>query len=139
MIPRRKICQFISQNELLGNKKMYCTFFVFSAFEDPKYLPNYLFWAKFFFIFVVSLLLLSLLFQECVCKQQNILKKTNFLLIQTFFTKCWVQLTLQRFTCTNFRYLWSNGPKECLELPSYTFEDHYGRAIPSFPPREVKA
>ena len=39
-----------------------------------------------------------------------------------------------RFCC---RYLWSNGPKECLELPHYTFEDHYGKAIPSFPPREV--
>merc|ERR1712193_368196 len=36
-----------------------------------------------------------------------------------------------------YRYLWSNGPKEALELPDYTFEDHYGRAIPSFPPREV--
>lgn len=36
-----------------------------------------------------------------------------------------------------FRYLWSNGPKECLELPQYTFEDHFGKAIPSFPPREV--
>jgi len=36
-----------------------------------------------------------------------------------------------------YRYLWSNGPKECLELPHYTFEDHYGKAIPSFPPREV--
>ena len=36
-----------------------------------------------------------------------------------------------------YRYLWSNGPKECLEFPHYTFEDHYGKAIPSFPPREV--
>jgi len=36
-----------------------------------------------------------------------------------------------------YRYLWSNGPKECLELPHYTFEDHYGKPIPSFPPREV--
>jgi len=36
-----------------------------------------------------------------------------------------------------YRYLWSNGPKECLEFPQYTFEDHYGKAIPSFPPREV--
>ena len=35
------------------------------------------------------------------------------------------------------RYLWSNGPKECLEFPQYTFEDHFGKAIPSFPPREV--
>jgi len=36
-----------------------------------------------------------------------------------------------------YRYLWSNGPKECLEFPYYTFEEHYGKAIPSFPPREV--
>ena len=35
------------------------------------------------------------------------------------------------------RYLWSNGPKECLEFPHYTFEEHFGKAIPSFPPREV--
>jgi len=36
-----------------------------------------------------------------------------------------------------YRYLWSNGPKECLEFPDYTFEKHYGKPIPSFPPREV--
>jgi len=36
-----------------------------------------------------------------------------------------------------YRYLWSNGPKEALEFPDYTFEDHFKKAIPSFPPREV--
>ena len=36
-----------------------------------------------------------------------------------------------------YRYLWSNGPKECLEFSDYTFDEHFGRAIPSFPPREV--
>ncbi len=36
-----------------------------------------------------------------------------------------------------YRYLWSNGPKECLEFADYTFEEHFGRPIPSFPPREV--
>jgi len=36
-----------------------------------------------------------------------------------------------------YRYLWSNGPKEALEFPQYTFEEHFGKAIPSFPPREV--
>lgn len=36
-----------------------------------------------------------------------------------------------------YRYLWSNGPKECLEFADYTFEEHFGRAIPSYPPREV--
>jgi trimethylamine monooxygenase len=36
-----------------------------------------------------------------------------------------------------YRYLWSNGPKECLEFADYTFDDHFGKPIPSFPPREV--
>jgi trimethylamine monooxygenase len=36
-----------------------------------------------------------------------------------------------------YRYLWSNGPKEVLEFADYSFEEHFGRAIPSFPPREV--
>lgn len=36
-----------------------------------------------------------------------------------------------------YRYLWSNGPKEVLEFADYTFEDHFGAPIPSFPPREV--
>ena len=36
-----------------------------------------------------------------------------------------------------YRYLWSNGPKEVLEFADYTFEDHFGQPIPSFPPREV--
>ncbi len=38
-----------------------------------------------------------------------------------------------------YRYLWSNGPKECLEFADYSFEEHFGKAIPSFPPREVLA
>src|SRR5699024_5709419 len=36
-----------------------------------------------------------------------------------------------------YRYLWSNGPKECLELSDYTFDEHFGRPISSYPPREV--
>lgn len=36
-----------------------------------------------------------------------------------------------------YRYLWSNGPKECLEFTDYSFEEHFGKAIPSYPPREV--
>ncbi|XP_033753228.1 dimethylaniline monooxygenase [N-oxide-forming] 3-like [Pecten maximus] len=36
-----------------------------------------------------------------------------------------------------YRDLWSNGPKECLEFPDYTFHDHFGKSIPSFPPRTV--
>ena len=38
-----------------------------------------------------------------------------------------------------YRYLWSNGPKECLEFADYGFEEHFGRPIPSFPPRAVLA
>lgn len=36
-----------------------------------------------------------------------------------------------------YRYLWSNGPKEGLEFADYTFEEHFGRPIASYPPREV--
>ena len=36
-----------------------------------------------------------------------------------------------------YRHLWSNGPKECLEFADYSFDEHFGRAISSFPPREV--
>lgn len=38
-----------------------------------------------------------------------------------------------------YRYLWSNGPKECLEFADYSFEEHFGKAIPSYPPREPLA
>jgi trimethylamine monooxygenase len=36
-----------------------------------------------------------------------------------------------------YRFLWSNGPKECLEFADYPFEAHFGRPIPSYPPRAV--
>jgi trimethylamine monooxygenase len=36
-----------------------------------------------------------------------------------------------------YRYLWSNGPKECLEFADYSFEEHFGMKIASYPPREV--
>lgn len=36
-----------------------------------------------------------------------------------------------------YRYLWSNGPKECLEFSDYSFDEHFGKAIPSYPPRAV--
>ncbi|WP_298180949.1 NAD(P)/FAD-dependent oxidoreductase [Saccharomonospora sp.] len=36
-----------------------------------------------------------------------------------------------------YRHLWSNGPKECLEFGDYTFDEHFGKPIPSYPPREV--
>ena len=36
-----------------------------------------------------------------------------------------------------YRHLWSNGPKECLEFADYSFEEHFGHQIPSYPPREV--
>ena len=36
-----------------------------------------------------------------------------------------------------YRYLWSNGPKEALEFADYSFDEHFGRPIPSYPPRAV--
>jgi trimethylamine monooxygenase len=39
--------------------------------------------------------------------------------------------------CSMYRYLWSNAPKECLEYADYTFEEHFGKPIASYPPREV--
>ena len=36
-----------------------------------------------------------------------------------------------------YRYLWSNGPKEGLEFADYSFEQHFGKQIASYPPREV--
>ncbi|MFT5218588.1 MAG: trimethylamine monooxygenase [Planctomycetota bacterium] len=36
-----------------------------------------------------------------------------------------------------YRYLWSNGPKEGLEFADYSFEQHFGRPIASYPPRAV--
>jgi trimethylamine monooxygenase len=38
-----------------------------------------------------------------------------------------------------YRNLWSNGPKECLELADYPFEDHFGKRIASYPTRPVLA
>ncbi|XP_040583947.1 trimethylamine monooxygenase [Lepeophtheirus salmonis] len=36
-----------------------------------------------------------------------------------------------------YKNLWTNGPKEVKELPDYTFEEHFGKSISSFPSREV--
>ena len=36
-----------------------------------------------------------------------------------------------------YKYLFANAPKECLEFPDYTFEEHFGRPIATYPPREV--
>lgn len=36
-----------------------------------------------------------------------------------------------------YRNLWANAPKECVEFPHYTFDKHFDKPIPSFPPREV--
>lgn len=36
-----------------------------------------------------------------------------------------------------YRNLWSNGPKEALEFADYTFDEHFGRPISSYPPRSV--
>ncbi|CAG2240010.1 tmm [Mytilus edulis] len=36
-----------------------------------------------------------------------------------------------------YKHLWSNGPKEGLEYPDYTFTEHFGKSVPSFLPRPV--
>ncbi|KAK2565759.1 Senecionine N-oxygenase [Acropora cervicornis] len=36
-----------------------------------------------------------------------------------------------------YRGLWSNGPKEGIEYPDFSFDEHFGKPIPSFPPREA--
>jgi len=36
-----------------------------------------------------------------------------------------------------YKYLWSNGPKECLEFSDFTMEQHFGKKLPSYPPRPV--
>lgn len=36
-----------------------------------------------------------------------------------------------------YKYLWSNGPKECLEFADYTFDEHFKKPISSYPPRPV--
>ncbi|MFB8386360.1 NAD(P)-binding domain-containing protein [Microbacterium sp. NPDC055910] len=36
-----------------------------------------------------------------------------------------------------YRNLWSNGPKEALEFADYSFDEHFGKPISSYPPREV--
>lgn len=36
-----------------------------------------------------------------------------------------------------YKHLWINFPKECAEYPDYTFDKHFGKAIPSYAPRAV--
>src|SRR5690625_331259 len=36
-----------------------------------------------------------------------------------------------------YRNLWSNAPKEALEFADYTFDEHFGKPISSYPPRPV--
>jgi len=36
-----------------------------------------------------------------------------------------------------YQGLWSNGPKEGLEYPDYTFDEHFGKPISSYLPRQV--
>ena len=39
---------------------------------------------------------------------------------------------------SQYSHLWSNGPKECLEMSDYPFSQHFsGKNISSFPPRPV--
>ena len=36
-----------------------------------------------------------------------------------------------------YKALWMNGPKEACELPDYTWDEHFGRELPSYLPREM--
>src|SRR5699024_5169804 len=36
-----------------------------------------------------------------------------------------------------YRYLWSNGPTACLAFADYSFEELFGRSIPSYHPRAL--
>ena len=36
-----------------------------------------------------------------------------------------------------YNHLFSNGPKECIEFPEYSFENHFGFPLPSYPPYEI--
>merc|ERR1719461_2254596 len=42
-----------------------------------------------------------------------------------------------RVPSSMYRELWTNGPKECLEFPDFTFKECFEVPIPSFPSREV--
>ena len=36
-----------------------------------------------------------------------------------------------------YRYMWGNSPKECMEFGDYSFDEHFGKPIPSYAPRPV--
>lgn len=36
-----------------------------------------------------------------------------------------------------YDHLYANGPKECVEMADYTFNEHFDKPIPSYPPRAV--
>jgi len=36
-----------------------------------------------------------------------------------------------------YQHLWSNSPKEAYELSDYTFDDHFKKPVPSYPPRTL--
>ena len=85
---------------------------------------------------------------DCVLREAVFLRRPLELLLENWIWRIWggcpwkhvqvssdAKIEIQKSDHFVFRYLWSNGPKECLEFPYYTFEEHYGKPIPSFPPR----
>ena len=36
-----------------------------------------------------------------------------------------------------YKALWMNGPKEACELPDYSWDEHFGKELPSYLPREA--
>lgn len=69
----------------------------------------------------------------CYEKQQDLGGLWNY----TYRTG--IDETAEPVHCSMYRYLWSNGPKEALEFADYSFEKHFGKPIPSYPPRAVLA
>jgi len=70
---------------------------------------------------------------EIVCYE----KQSNWGGLWNFTWRTGVGLDGEPVHGSMYRHLWSNGPKECLEFADYGFEQHFGKAIPSYPPREV--
>ena len=36
-----------------------------------------------------------------------------------------------------YKYMWTIGSKEANEFDDYSYKDHFGKALPSYVPREV--
>jgi trimethylamine monooxygenase len=64
-------------------------------------------------------------------------KQQNFGGLWNYTWKTGVDETGEAVHSGMYKGLMSNAPKECHELPDYTYEDHYGKVLPSFPKRQI--